>query len=105
MTKLRKLIRRSALILLIVIPISAFAHFVFFPQETRSFLIDFSNFKKEERIYFNKSTPHNKIDSLKSLIIQASIRVGIFWGGKTSNPKFIYCDNAVDFKKYCANPT
>jgi len=105
MTKLKKIIRRTVLIFLIVIPISAFAHFIFFPQETRSILIGYSNFKKDGRVYFNAATPHNKIDSLKSLITQASIRINNFWGQKKSNPKFIYCVNEDDFKKYCVNPS
>jgi hypothetical protein len=105
MTKLKKIIRRTVLIFLIVIPISAIAHFISFPQETRSILINYSNFKKEGRVYFNASTLHNKIDSLKSLITLASIRIDNFWGQKTSNPKFIYCDNEDDFKKYCINPS
>ena len=104
MTKLSKIIIRIWLVFIILIPIAAFAHFIIFPQETRSILIDYSDFKKEGHIYFNASTRNNKIDSLKSLINQATIRIGNFWGQKTSNPKFIYCDNYDDFKKYCYNP-
>lgn len=104
MTKLKKIIIRTFLGFIILIPIAAFAHFIIFPQETRSILIDYSNFKKEGRVYFNASTtPQSKIDSLKSLIGQASIRINNFWGQKTSNPKFIYCNNEYDFKKYCIN--
>lgn len=104
MKKLRKIIR-ICLIFIILIPVASFAHFIIFPQETRSILIDYSNFKKEGRIYYKVSNPHSKIDSLKSLINQASIRINNFWGQKTSNPKFIYCDNEDDFKKYCVNPS
>jgi len=105
MTKLRKIIIRTCLVFIILIPIAAFAHFIIFPQETKSILIDYSNFKKEGRIYFNASTPHMKIDHLKGLINQASIRIDTFWGEKTSNSKFIYCDNNKDFEKYCVNPS
>lgn len=104
MTKLRKIIIRTCLVFIILIPIAAFAHYIIFPQETKSILIDYSNFKKEGRIYFNALTPHNKIDSLQSLLKQASLCNGNFWGQTTSNPKFIYCDNEADFKKYCVNP-
>lgn len=103
MTKLKKVIIRTCLIFIILIPIVAFAHFIIFPQETRSILIDYSDFKKEGRLYFNASTPHNKIDNLKSLINQASLRIANFWGQTTCNPKFIYCNNEGDFKKYCVN--
>ena len=105
MIKLKKIIIRTCSVFIILIPIAAFAHFIIFPQETRSILIDYSNFKKEGRIYFNSSTPQIKIDSLKSLINQASIRIDHFWGQKTCNPKFIYCDNKEEFKKYCYNPS
>ena len=105
MTKLRKLFIRACLVLVILIPISAFAHFAIFPQQTRSILIDYSDFKKDGRMYFNPSTPNNKIDTLKYLISQASIRIVNLWGQQTSSPKFIYCSSEDDFKKYCVNPS
>lgn len=105
MTKLKKILIRAFLIFFIVIPIAAFAHFIIFPQETRSILIDYSNFKKDGRLYFNLNTSQNKIDTLKSLIQQASIRVSNFWGQKTCNPKYIYCDKENDFKKYSVSPS
>jgi len=100
MTKLKKIIRRTVLIFLIVIPISSFAHFIFFPQQTRSILIDYSGFKKDGRLYFNNKTPRNKVDTVNLLIGLASNRVAEFWGQKTCNPKFIYCDSDEDFKKF-----
>ena len=93
MTKLKKVIRRTVLIFIIVIPISSFAHFIYFPQQTRSILIDYSDFKKDGRLYFNSNTPQNKGDTVKHLIALASNRVAEFWGQKTGNPKFIYCEN------------
>ena len=85
MTKFKKIIRRTVLIFLIVIPISAFAHFIFFPQQTRCILIDYSDFKKEGRLYFNNSTPQTKVDTVKLLTGLASNRVAEFWGQKTCN--------------------
>jgi hypothetical protein len=85
---------------LITIPIAAFAHFIIFPQESRCMLIDYTGFKKDGMLYFNPNTPQNKIDTLKSLIDIASYRLEGFWGQKKCNPKFIYCDNLKDFKKY-----
>lgn len=105
MAKLKKIIIRTCLVFIILIPIAAFAHYFIFPQETKSILIDYSNFKKDGLVYFNVLTPQNKIDSLKSLINQASIRINNIWGLNTSNPKFIYCANNEDFKKYCYNPS
>lgn len=63
-------------------------------------LIDYSDFKKDGRLYFNSKTPQHKIDSVKLLMELASNRITEFWGKQTCNPKFIYCENAEDFKKY-----
>jgi|SRR5450631_4335032 len=100
MTSLKKIIRRTVLIFLIVIPISAFAHFIFFPQQTRCILIDYSDFKKDGRLYFNNNTSQNTVDTVKHLIELASSRIAEFWGQKECNPKFIYCESNEDFKKY-----
>jgi len=100
MIKLKKILKRFLLVLLIVVPVSAIAHFFLFPQQTRSILIGFSDFKKDGRLYFNSNTPKNKIDSVRSLIELASQRVAAFWGQKTSDPAFIYCDSESDFTKY-----
>jgi hypothetical protein len=100
MQKPIKILKRTLFVLMIVIPVFAIAHFFIFPQQTRSILVGFSDFKKERRLYFNSNTPKNKIDSLQSLIALASQRVAAFWGQKTSDPAFIYCDDETDFKKY-----
>lgn len=104
MSKSKFFFRRTLLIFLITILLAALAHFIIFPQETRSILIDFSNYKKQGRIYFSGNTSQSSVDTLKSLIKQASIRVNEFWGQKTCNPKFIYCDESSDFKKYSVSP-
>jgi len=72
MKKLKTCFIRFFLIFLIIIPIASFAHFMFFPQETRSLLIDFSDFQKEGRLYFNDNTPASKIDSLQQFVEEAS---------------------------------
>ena len=100
MIELKKIIRRTVFVFVIVIPISAFAHFIFFPQQTRSILIDYSDFKKDGTLYFNINTPRNKVETAKSLIELASNRVAVFWGQKTCNPKYIYCEKVEDFKKF-----
>ena len=105
MKKLTNILRKTGLVALILLPIAALAHYIIFPQETRSILIDYSHFKKENRIYYSTGTSAKTIDSLQSFIQQASERVHHFWGQKTSNPKFIYCSNAADFANYCNNPS
>ncbi|MBK9484714.1 MAG: hypothetical protein IPO01_05740 [Chitinophagaceae bacterium] len=100
MTKFKQISKRIALVLLIVIPISALAHFIIFPQQTRSILISYSGFNKDGRLYFNNNTPQNKVDTVNQLIELAANRVAGFWGQKTCNPKYIYCESEEDFKKY-----
>jgi hypothetical protein len=98
--KFKKRFLRCSLVLIILAPVAAFAHFIIFPQETRTILIDFSDFKKEGRLYYNVNTSIKKIDTLKLLIADASARVADFWGRQNASPKFIYCDTDDDFKKY-----
>jgi hypothetical protein len=47
MKTVNKRLLRILFIFLALIPITAFAHFILFPQETKSILIDFSSLKKE----------------------------------------------------------
>jgi hypothetical protein len=92
------------LIFLAFIPVTAFAHFIFFPQETRSILIDFSSFSRDGRLYFNRDTKRSRIDSLESLIRSAFNRTSEFWGGRKADPKFIYGEKEGDFKNYSVSP-
>jgi hypothetical protein len=104
MTIVTKRMLRTLVIFLALLPITAFAHFILFPYETKSMLIDFSSFKKEGRLYFNQETKKSCIDNTASLIDSASARVSRFWNGKLADPKFIYCERDADFRNYCANP-
>ena len=104
MKKGRKQILRILLIFLALVPVTAFAHFILFPQETKSILIDFSSFKNEGRLYFNRNTKKSNIVCIKSLIDSASTRVSRFWGRRMANPKIIYCDQESDFGKYSVSP-
>lgn len=94
---------KISLIILLFILFISIVHYIVFPQETRCILIDFSDFKKEGRLYYNKTSSQEKIDSLLTIIVNASARVDSFWQGKLCKPKFIYCGNDDDFKKY-GNP-
>jgi hypothetical protein len=104
MTVTKKRILRTLFIFFALIPITALAHFILFPQETRSILIDFSSFDKAGRLYYNKETKKSSIENIESLIDSASVRVSRFWGGRMSDPKFIYCEQDPDYKNYSINP-
>ena len=100
MKKFKKIIKKILLIFIILIPIASLAHFIIFPQQTRSILIDFSDFKKDGRLYFNSQAPQKKIDSLKGLILLAKNRVAGFWQQQPCNATYIYCESDADFNKY-----
>ena len=100
---MKKRILRILFIFLALLPITAFAHFILFPQETKSILIDFSGFRKEGRLYFNRETKKSDVEYIQFLIDSASNRVSRFWGGRMADPKFIYCDQDADFKNYSIN--
>ncbi len=98
--RLKKIALRALLVMLGIIAIIPVAHYFVFPQQTRSILIDFSSFKRENRLYLDAKTSQSKIDSVGKLLALAELRVDQFWGGKTCNPKFIYCATDADFAKY-----
>ncbi len=103
MNRFKETIYNTFIALLIFIPIVAVAHYYLFPQETKCILIDYSSFKKDGRLYYDTATSPKTIDSLKSVISEASLRIADFWGEKKADPKFIYCATDSIFKKYGDN--
>jgi hypothetical protein len=104
MTTIKKRLLRTLFIFLALIPITALANFILFPQETKSILIDFSSFSRAGRLYFNHETKKSTIENIQSLVDSASTRVSRFWGGRMADPKFIYCEQDPDYKNYSVNP-
>jgi len=97
---MKKIFFRSLLIILCMLPVLAFAHFIIFPQETRCILINFSSFEKDGQLYYKSNVPFQTKKQLKEFIKQAQMRVDSFWGSSTANPKYIYCDNEADYNKF-----
>jgi len=95
-----KIIRDVSLFFMLLIPIALFTQYLLYPQETRCILINFSSLKKDGRVYYDTTASPQTIDSLKTIIDSASTRVTNFWGEKKSDPKFIYCTTADEYKKY-----
>lgn len=104
MKKFKKIIKRTLLVILIIVPVAALAHYLVFPQQTRCILVGFSSFKKDGTLYYNEATPKSRLDSVKLLIEQATVRVSDFWGDKKASPTFIYCYTATDFERYSQAP-
>jgi hypothetical protein len=98
---MKKLLKRTCIIILFLLPVMAFAHFLVFPQETRCILISFSEFEKRGNVYFNSNLSSNKIDSLITLKNIAEKKALGFWGNNfLLNYKFIYCNNEKEYNKY-----
>jgi hypothetical protein len=98
---MKKLLKRSCIIILLLLPVMAFAHFLVFPQETRCILISFSSFEKKGNIYFNSNVPTNKIESLITLKNIAEKKAIRFWDNNALiNYKMIYCNNEKEYNKY-----
>jgi hypothetical protein len=99
MDRIKRILYRIFIVTLFLVAAAAI-HYIMFPYESRCILIDMSDLKNEGRLYFSNDTPESKKDTLRSLLKKASLRVNDFWGTKTCDPKFIYCENDEDFKKY-----
>lgn len=90
----------SIIVLLLLPPALAFAHYAVFPEATRSLLIDYSSFQKQGEIYFSPTTPEALRQTMQQAIDQANARVATFWGGKRSQPKIIFCDTDEAYQSY-----
>ena len=98
---MKKKITRSVLIILLMLPLIAVAHFFAFPEETRCILIRFADFEKTGNIYFRKSASVEKIKSLREIKTLAESRVSNFWGKNCLlDYDIIYCNNKKDFDRY-----
>lgn len=98
---MKKKFLRTLFLILMMLPVLAFAHFIAFPQETRCILIQFSSFEKEGNIYFRKDAGADKIKRLNEIKLIAERKVRAFWQADTDlNYNLIYCSNEKDFAKY-----
>ena len=95
-TKIKKIFLGISFFLLLI----GTAHALVFPQETRCILIDFYDFEKDGNLYFRTEVDAATIADLKQQIAKANVRVEGFWDEKTVTPKFIYCQNDEDYKKF-----
>lgn len=89
------------LIILLFLPLIAAAHFFIFPQETRCILIEFTDFKKQQNIYYRKDVSANTIQELIKLKYDAEKKLYTFWKDADHiNYKLIYCEEESDYKNY-----
>jgi hypothetical protein len=98
---MRKLLKRTFIITLVLLPLMTFAHFMVFPQETRCILISFSNFEKKGNVYYSKTTTVEKLENLFQLQKVAEDKVKSFWGENALlGYTLIYCNSEKDYNKY-----
>lgn len=90
----------SMLVLLLLPPVLACAHYAVFPEATRSILIDYSAFQKQGEVYFSPTTPEALRQTMLQTIGLANARVTTFWGSKLSHPKIIFCETDEAYQTY-----
>jgi hypothetical protein len=98
---MKKLLKRTFIITLVLLPLMTFAHFMVFPQETRCIFISFSNLEKKQNVYYNRTTSANQLESLLRLKKVAEDKVKRYWGENALlDYTLIYCNNEKLYNKY-----
>lgn len=98
---MKKLLKRTCFIIIILLPMATFAHFMFFPQETRCILISFSNFERTKNLYYSKTTSSEQLQKLLALQKAAETKCKFFWRENAIlDYKMIYCNNEKEYNKY-----
>jgi hypothetical protein len=98
---MRKLLKRIFIIVVVLMPLMTFAHYVFFPQETRCILISFSNFEHKQKLYYNKTTTIAQLENLFRIKKVAEDKVQSFWGENALlEYTLIYCNSEKAYNKY-----
>lgn len=97
---MKKKIKKTLLAFSFLVLIISTAHAFVFPQETRCILIDFYDFENDGNLYFRADVDAATIATLRQQISEANKRVDNFWNEKIVAPKYIYCQNDEDYKKF-----
>jgi hypothetical protein len=98
---MKKFIKRIIVIVLLLLPIMAIAHFIAFPQETRSILVSFGGFTKFRNIYFKMSNQNSSLDSILAKQHIATRNVSALWQNDTNlDYSIIYCNSEEEYNKY-----
>jgi hypothetical protein len=98
---MKKLLKRTFIITLVLLPLMTFAHFMVFPQETRCIFIPFSNLEKKQNVYYDRTINANQLENLFRLKKVAEDKVKRNWGENALlDYTLIYCNNEKLYNKY-----
>jgi hypothetical protein len=98
---MKKLLKRIFIIVVVLMPLMTFAHYLVFPQETRCILISFSNFEHKQKLHYNKTTTVAQLENLFRLKKVAEDKVQSFWGENALlDYTLIYCNSEKAYNKY-----
>ncbi len=98
---MKKLLKRTCFLIIVLLPLATFAHFMFFPQETRCIFISFSNFERTKNLFYSKTTNSEQLQKLLALQKAAETKFKLFWGENAIlDYKIIYCNNEKEYNKY-----
>jgi len=94
---------RILIVIGILIPVAAIAHYAVFPQTTRCMLIGLSDFQKHDGIYFSSQTNAATQNTVVAYVYEGEKRIESLFGSKTGNPVIIYCNTIDEFHNYGAD--
>jgi hypothetical protein len=98
---MKKLLKRTLIITVVLLPLMTFAHFMVFPQETRCVFISFSNFEHKQNVYYSKITSATQLENLIQLKKTAEDKVKIFWKESALlDYTLIFCNSTNEYNKY-----
>jgi hypothetical protein len=98
---MKKLLKRTLIITVVLLPLMTFAHFMVFPQETRCILVSFSNFEHKQNVYYSKTTTLAQLENLFQLQKVAENKVKSFWKENALlDYTLVYCNSEKKYDKY-----
>ena len=100
---MKKIIIRCLIIIAILIPIAAAAHYAIFPQTSRCMLIGLSGFEKYDGIYFAPQTDVPTQKTVIEYVHEGKTRIESLFSNRKGTPVIIYCRTTDEFEKYGAN--
>jgi hypothetical protein len=101
---MKKLLKRTLIITVVLMPLMTFAHFMVFPQETGCIFISLSNLEHKQNVYYSTTINTTQLENLFRLKKVAENKVKGFWKENALlDYTLIYCNSEKEYNKY-GNP-